>query len=797
MHKTKPFNTMKKLFFSLIFSALALSMEAQTMLSITGHVVNEAGEAIPYATAVLLREGEQQSGVATDDEGAFTLQATAGSYTLLVQFLGYETDTRTLELDADLPLGEICLKSSSTEIDEVVVEAQLIRREADRFVVDVANSPLAIGKDGVELLKTAPGVWMGEKEISVNGASGTKVYINERELKMEGDQLLLYLRSLHAEQIQKIEVIPLSGADYDGDTAAGIIKITLKRQQLDGLMGSASYYYRISEYGSLHNPYLSLNYNRGKLNLYGSGWLNAGDDYADAVEQTDYLKQEMHLHSTSRVESDYLHGGGMLGAVYQINERHSLGLEMELMQNSTDTYTPSEALLKSDITRHNQSIYDDTRRFRMYTVTFNWIHKLDTLGSQIKLLADYTYRRSTGASDNQTRAQINEEAPCDSLYRERSIGNYNIFTTTLALEKWLSPTWQLKAGAKYTHNDTRNEASYRYLHEGIWSPSTVEDYAVHYTENIGALYLIGSGRVGRLSLTAGLRAELTFSEGRLGEVKQNYFSLFPNANLAWQIDKAGKHSLVASYSRTIRRPGFWDLTPTRRMLTDYTYQTGNPSLEPAFRNNYSLTLVMWHRYTLTAGINQQVNEIQQVMESDPQNPDMLLLTLRNFPDYNHYYVSLSAPAQLTKWWQWNTNFTYLLLGQRLEESAPVEYHSLFQAYTAMTFSLPAKFTFEASYNFQSRAHTANMTIEPRHDLGLSIKKRLWKDQLTLSFSANSLLDRPTILKASQRDFRRSYHIRQSWGGRSFTFGISWNFATGKSFRAREVEAGNYEERSRM
>ena len=37
----------------------------------------------------------------------------------------------------------------------MVVKAQLIRREADRFVVDVANAPAAIGKDGIELLERA------------------------------------------------------------------------------------------------------------------------------------------------------------------------------------------------------------------------------------------------------------------------------------------------------------------------------------------------------------------------------------------------------------------------------------------------------------------------------------------------------------------------------------------------------------------------------------------------------------------------------------------------------------------
>ena len=81
----------------------------------------------------------------------------------------------------------------------------------DRFVVDVANAPAAIGKDGIELLERAPGVWVDDEKISINGKSGSKVYVNDRELRMEPAQLLTYLRSLRADDIQKIAGKMLEG----------------------------------------------------------------------------------------------------------------------------------------------------------------------------------------------------------------------------------------------------------------------------------------------------------------------------------------------------------------------------------------------------------------------------------------------------------------------------------------------------------------------------------------------------------------------------------------------------------
>lgn len=47
-----------------------------------------------------------------------------------------------------------------TRLQELVVKAPLIRREADRIVVNVAADPLSANKNARDLLKTAPGVWL-------------------------------------------------------------------------------------------------------------------------------------------------------------------------------------------------------------------------------------------------------------------------------------------------------------------------------------------------------------------------------------------------------------------------------------------------------------------------------------------------------------------------------------------------------------------------------------------------------------------------------------------------------------
>ena len=189
---------------AILMVMLCCSFASAQRFTISGRIVDDQAKQIPYATVVLLEEGDQASGGVTDSEGNFSLVATAGSYQLHVSYIGYKSISKEISIEGDLALGAILLEEDSANIDEVVVTAQLIRREADRFVVDVANSPIAMGKDGEELLKSAPGVWIQDDKISINGSSGAKIYLNDREVKMEDEQLIAYLRSLRAEEIQRI-----------------------------------------------------------------------------------------------------------------------------------------------------------------------------------------------------------------------------------------------------------------------------------------------------------------------------------------------------------------------------------------------------------------------------------------------------------------------------------------------------------------------------------------------------------------------------------------------------------------
>ena len=124
---------------------------------VRGRVINQKGEPVGYATVVAMVGDWQHAGAITDDKGEFLLRLADGEYRLVVEFVGYKSYERAIKVEqGSCSVDDVVLQEAATDIDEVVVKATMIRREADRYVVDVANSDAAIGKDGVDLFASRP-----------------------------------------------------------------------------------------------------------------------------------------------------------------------------------------------------------------------------------------------------------------------------------------------------------------------------------------------------------------------------------------------------------------------------------------------------------------------------------------------------------------------------------------------------------------------------------------------------------------------------------------------------------------
>src|SRR5690606_28380645 len=102
--------------FILIGTAITLAF-AQTY-QLTGQVVDEKGEPVPFAS--IYPRNAPHAGTSANSEGAFKLNVTAGTHELVVRSVGYRQAIEPITMEGDRHL-EVTLFAESYLLDEVVI----------------------------------------------------------------------------------------------------------------------------------------------------------------------------------------------------------------------------------------------------------------------------------------------------------------------------------------------------------------------------------------------------------------------------------------------------------------------------------------------------------------------------------------------------------------------------------------------------------------------------------------------------------------------------------------------------
>lgn len=778
---------------SVIFAGFASAQER------SGKVTDNSGRPVEFATVALLTEDGQATVTVTDTLGRFSLTAVGGKYRINIRHLAYQPLEQSIDLsDATSKVGDFCLNDLQMNLDEVTITTSAITREPDRFVMRM-NTPLTLNKDVTEVLQLAPGVWVDDNGISINGTRGTKVFINERELRLKGKQLMDYLRNFRSAEIVRIEIIPQTGAEYSADSFGGVIKLTLRRQLENGISGHVKVGTAQSEKLADYQPSASLNAHAGHwtFSAFASGDMRPKGK-TNSMETRTFRTSTYHdYHSVSQVNRTQHSGLGRLGIVYEPDKRNSFGVEAEYSAVSTRSpSTVSTRTKPNGILVHSESDYRQKEADRTYSMTLNYVHALDTLGSTFKVIADYTNKYVEGDNDYHTLFARNGKMS-DSVYRNNTSSHYRIYTADGVLSKRLSPRTKLVAGVKYTHNDMSDTVRYEGLLPSGWQPLPAYHYSLGYTENIGAFYGTFSAEYNRLSLVVGLRGEYTHANGHHRRIRQSYFDLFPNLNVTYSFDPMRTFMLIGQYSRNIERPNFRRLHPNRIQYSEYSYYIGNPALRPTYIHKIGLTAVYRYRYVLSVGANLHRDLVREVRKTETSDPNVTYIIPENHHTENHYYVVLSVPLRPTKWWNLNVNLVGVKQDIRGTENDRRVSHYLYFANVTTGFSLPAKFHFELTYSGTSRLYSANSGIEPRHLFHLSVKKQLLNDRLTASLGINNVLDRKIVYFSEMARFTTRTEVHDPQDARSLKFSLNYTFSAGKHFKSRALESGSQTEKNRL
>jgi CarboxypepD_reg-like domain/TonB-dependent Receptor Plug Domain len=157
--------TFKKIPLTFVFSLLVSLLLAQDKFTVSGAVKDaRTGEEL-IGASVRLKE-KPSVGTITNEYGFYSLTLDKGTYTLLIDFIGYTQVERVLVLDKNQKL-DVLIGETAKQLAEVVVSARKVDENirtaqmgVERIdIKDVANIPVLFGeKDILKTIQLLPGV---------------------------------------------------------------------------------------------------------------------------------------------------------------------------------------------------------------------------------------------------------------------------------------------------------------------------------------------------------------------------------------------------------------------------------------------------------------------------------------------------------------------------------------------------------------------------------------------------------------------------------------------------------------
>ncbi len=468
----------------------------------------------------------------------------------------------------------------SLELSGVTVTAAkpMVKMEADKMTYDVASDADSQSSTVLDMLRKVPMVTVdGQDNITVNGSSAFKVYVDGKPNPMFSQNASQVFKMMPAAAVEKIEVITNPGAKYDAEGAVGILNIVLARQQggaaskaLDGVTGTI----RVAGGNKGGGGGAFISAHQGKLsasaNVIGQ-YQNLKDLTIDLNRtSTGATSQEMRQHQKSHQRTPFTMGTVNLS--YDLDSLNTLSGSVGLtafrakMEGRNETYT---SLLTTG--------YDQDYKMgsTALNVSADWQHFFSASRDRsltLSYLLSYAPQKTEFTLSNFITSVNGEEVnvptgtslqPMSQSNKARSMEH----TLQLDYTMPLSATQTLSLGSKAILR--RNT-------------SDVEDY--HHKNNIAAAYAEHAASFGKFSTKAGLRYEHTWQKAA---VSTNYGTLIPSASLSYSPKMT--QNIGLTYNMRISRPGITYLNPYVDRSNPEAISYGDPDIDVSKTHNVGLS----------------------------------------------------------------------------------------------------------------------------------------------------------------------------------------------------------------
>ena len=786
----------------LVMTLMTLSSVAMAQTTVKGTLMDETlGEAEPFATIRVFKAGKTEKPVAmflTDENGQFSQEVKGkGKFDIVFSSVGKEDLKMTITLGQENPLSldTLYIKENATMLKgvEIVAQKPLVKMEVDKMSYNVAEDEDSKSNTVLDMLRKVPMVTVdGQDNITVNGSSSFKVYVDGMPNVMFSANPSMVFKSMPATAVKSIEVMTNPGAKYDAEGAAGVLNIVMNKQNpqaaqsLNGYNGTLRATAGNKQLGAsafINGQQGKLSYSANVMTSY-----NRPGNTNTEMEQIQDNGMSQLLTSENNVKTPFTMGSLSLG--YQIDPMSTLNLtaqvnSMTMKSSGTSLTTMGGNSFGSDFS------YKSTTDTKMSRTSFNGSIDYQRFFNQehTQSLA-LTYQLSYSPATTKMHNDFNTTSDYIDLTNRYSDNHDKTTNHTFQLDYTmpLGTGQTLSLGGKLQLHDATSDSKY-YLKD-IYDPNTSSEY--EYKNSILAGYGEYAGNFGKLGAKAGLRYEYTWQDvkyhlGNGEDFKKDYGSLVPTASLQYNLGVGS--NLGLTYNMRISRPGISYLNPYVDKTNPIAISYGNPELD--VEKNHNLSLV-YNMFTSKLMVNLNLhhnfvdNAISQYSFYDSNN--LLNTTYGNVVQRHQTGISGYVNYLLTKdtrlFFNGGLNYTDLRSDALDQKNSGWTFNAMVGLQQTLPWDLKlSAFAITSTKNYTLQGWSGGFNI-----LTATLSKSLLKDKLTIGVQGILGLNKGGKLNIESetrgKDFTSHTNVKVPIYGVALT--VSYTFGNSKMTSKQHV-----------
>jgi len=774
---------------------------APPAFEIRGKITDTSNTPLPRASVSLKLKGSTVTiaGAIADKDGNFRVTGLRpATFNIRVVYIGYSPVIQDITLTAAKPildLGVAKLAPIATKLDAVTVkeERDVMTTEPDRNAYRAKD--IAPGASNAsELLENVPSVQVDiDGKVSLRGNENVVVQINGRPTPMRGTQLASYLKSMSANVIDRIEVIPNPSAKYDPEGMAGIINIALKSNVDLGLSGAINAAVSTTD---RYNSSGNIGYQAGRWTTFVNGGFVSDKRNALGLNDRERFDAANALQSTTAQDillTPSQRGQNLNATVdYKLSARDLLSNALLLNHRSSG----EASMLTQTMLNGSGSILDKYVRPREadskgFMLDYDVALKRTFTPRTHELSTEFRFNRSHDEDTNNER----QLASSGSAYTDGKIDRNDALaqqvTGQVDYVKALRPRTKLETGWKSTERwiDRDYIVTVDPTGTGAWRPSDLSN-KLEFDEGVHAIYAVVSQGVKKFDLQGGLRGEYANRTFKLASDRYpyDYASLFPSANASYSID--GATQLKASYSRRVRRPGTQELNPFPTYFDADNIFLGNPNLAPEYTDAYELGLTKSGSKGLLQ-LQPFYRRTANVIRIDINTTDTLdsrevtSISYKNLAKSNSWGTDLTGQLRVSPRFSALTNFSLFKQVTDGGSASAVSSDAIgWMGRINVTSELTKTLTVQAAYNYKAPLKIERGEYGAQQVANIALRKKIQGDQGAVLLRVADPFELVRF-KISTGDGKVHQLTQRNPESRMVFVGYQYNF--GRAPRVRQVQ----------